>query len=138
MCFIEIMELASDMSPTCDLSNPARFIEPIESRKRIRLQPTAECGEMIRWMLGLPIWRVCKPNRWRLCAASGSIIANVSPQAARLRFPVSGSQHGHRYIVGVNLHRIQNVFPDRIHQWLQCTARAADPTRQRGAIQLDA
>src|SRR5262245_31504773 len=106
MRFVEIMELASHMRPTRDLCDAARLIQPIESRKRIRLQPTSERGEVIGWMLRLAIWRVCKPHRRCVRTAGRPIVANVSPQAARFRFPVSRSQHRNWYIVGVDLHCI--------------------------------
>src|SRR5262245_24264675 len=102
MRFVEVMKLTADMCPAGDLGNTTGFIEPIESRECIRLKTTSESGQMIRRMLGLPIRRICEPDCRRVVTASRPIIAHVSPQAPRLRFAVSRSQHWHRYVIGMD------------------------------------
>src|SRR5262249_1828738 len=119
MCLVQVMELAPHVGPACDLGDATGLIQPIEPGERIRLQPASERGQVIGGMLRLAIWRVSKPHGRRFAAARWPIVTNISPQTSGLGFPVSRSQYRNRYVVRVDFRRIQYVFSNCVHQWLQ-------------------
>lgn len=60
--YLDVLELASNMSPASGFYDPAAFVEMMKARIAIRLQDAGEVGEMLSWMLTLAVFRVGEPN----------------------------------------------------------------------------
>ncbi len=88
-------------------------------------------------MLPFPIRRVGEPHCRRCLAACRTIVADISPQAPRLRLAVTWRQHRHGHIIAVQFLRAQHILLQRFHQRLQRPARSAYPISQRRAFQFD-
>ena len=89
-------------------------------------------------MSPLSIRRVSEPDRRCRFTARRTIVANVSPQASRLRLAVAWRQHRYRHIIAVQFLRAQHILLQRIHQRPQRPARSAHPIGQRRAVQINA
>ena len=69
--------------------------------------------------------------------ASWPVVAHIGPESACFGLAVTGCEHRHGRIVGVQLVAGEHMLLDRVDQWSEQIACGADPASQRGARDLD-
>ena len=89
-------------------------------------------------MFAFAIRRICEPDCRGRFTPRRPVIANIRPQATRLRLPVARYQHRNRNIVAMQFLRAQHIALQRFHQRPQRSACAAHPVGHRRTIEFDA
>ena len=128
MSFHQVVELAPDVRQTGRFLNATIFVELVETGVGIGLKNAAEIAQMLLRMFSLAIGRVGKPHRRSRRSAAATIIANIGPEPARLRLPVSRGQHRNRRVVGVQLVSRHHIAAQSFDQWLQQAGWLHRPT----------
>src|SRR4051812_43663434 len=97
--FVKVIKLSSNVRPATCFNNRAAFIQPVESRECVGLQDAVKLQKVIGGMFGTATRRVCEPYSWRFSVTCRSIIANIGPESACLRFSIPRGQYCNRRVV---------------------------------------
>src|SRR5262245_30882808 len=116
----------------------ATLAQPIEPGITVGLHDALEPGQVGCGTLGLAIGTVeIDRGRW-IGAVPGPVVASVDPEPAGLGAAAAGIEHRNRGVVGEQLLRGKDVLGESGLKRLEPPAGAADPVRERRAVQLDA
>ena len=133
---MDLVELASRVSPARNFNDVSCFVELLEACVGVGLESTLVELKVLAWVLALAVWRVGEPHGRRGWISRWPIVANVGPEPSGLRPAVAWREHRDRSVVGVQLgcgHDVNaNCFDQRIQQ---LTGRSY-PSSQRGAIEI--
>ena len=135
---MDIVELASRVSPTRYLINASISIQVMQARIGVRLQSSGVVLEMLPRMFALAVCGISEPNGRSSGLCRGPIIANIGPETADLSPAVAGCKHRNRRVIAVDLQSSQNMLPDLIDQGRNQFAGCAHPAGKCGAIEIDA
>ena len=98
---MDLVELASGMSPTRDFVDRSSFIELLEAGEGVGLKSALIALQVLPWVLSPAIRRVGEPYGRSDRIAGGPVIPYVGPESPDLRPPVARSKHRDRRVVGV-------------------------------------
>jgi hypothetical protein len=134
----DLVELAPCMRPACGENDISITGQPLESRVTINMQDAFEVREMRHRSLRFPVRREqIDRRRWR-GAAPWSLLAGIDPQPPRLGSSTARIEHRDRRVVSEQMVRGEHVFAQSFVQRFQPPARAANPSDQRRASEIDA
>ena len=135
---MDLVELAPGMRPARDFVDIAVFIELLEASVSVGLKRTLVELQVLPWVLALAIWRVGEPYGRRGPIARRPVIANIGPEPSGLGLAVAGREYRHWCVVGMQLAGSHDMIANRFDQWREQLAGCADPSGQRGAVEVDA
>ncbi len=136
--FGDLVELAPYMRPTGGENDISIAGQPLESRVTVNVQDAFEVREMRHRSLGFPVRREqIDRRRWR-GAAPWSLLAGIDPQPSRLGSSTARIEHRDRRVVGEQMVGGEHVFAQSFMQRFQPPTRAANPSDQRRASEIDA
>ena len=134
---VEVVEFTSRVRPARRFHDLPVGVELGEAAIGVGLQNAGVAAQVRSRMFALAIRRVPIPHRRWIATAGRTIIAYVGPQASGLGLAASGIEHRHRRVIGVDLLRRVHITTECVNQRIEQARCAADPRRERGAIELD-
>ena len=138
-----VEELTPGVSPACHLRNRRRLavlllVQLGEPRIAIGVQMPFECGKMLAAALTLAVRRVTVEHGWRRGAGMRPFVAKIDPEPAFLGLAVARRKHRHGRVIGVDDAARHDLAADPVRQRLNQPCGLANPTRQRGAVEVHA
>ena len=97
-----------------------------------------EHRKMAAAALTLAVWRVAVEHGWRCGAGMRPFVAKIDPEPALLGLAVARRKHRHGRVIGMDDAARHDVAADPVRQRLNQPGGLANPTRQRGAVEVHA
>src|ERR1700692_4807789 len=90
---MDLVELASGMSPTRDFVDRSSFIELLEACEGVGLQSALIVLQVLPWVLSLAIGRVGEPYGWSALIAGRPVVPDIGPEPPDPGLAVARRKH---------------------------------------------
>jgi hypothetical protein len=120
------------------LEDRSSFVEMVEAGVGIGLKSAAIELEVFAWTFSLAVGRVGEPDGRSIGRTGWPVVANIGPEPPGFGLAGAGRKHRDRGVVGVQLACRENMIAHGLNQRREQFACCADPSGQRGAVEIDA
>jgi hypothetical protein len=101
------------------------------------MYPAAEAGEMVLWVLALPVTGEAIPGGGWCSAAPRPFVSGIGPEPGGPGLADAGSEHADGRVIRKDRLSRQDMTTDGIGQRLQQCSGFADPVGQGGAVEVE-